>query len=151
MKENHNILLSTLGKNDTAILKELIQLFHEVFETSPTVATDQHLQRLLSTSGFIAIVAMKDGKVLGGLTAYELAGYYSEKSELYIYDIAVQTAWHNQGIGKSLIEYLKRYAKEKEIETIFVEAHTEDVQAVKFYESTFGMSEKVEHFNFEVQ
>jgi len=33
---------------------------------------------------------------------------------------------------------------------IFVEAHSKDEQAVKFYESTFGTSEKVDHFNLKI-
>ena len=72
-------------------------------------------------------------------------------SELYIYDIAVKTDLHNRGIGKELISYLKEYSIKNEIEAIFVQAYSEEEQAVRFYESTLGDGIKVDHFTFEVK
>lgn len=105
----------------------------------------------MSKPSFHAIVAIDEGKVIGGLTAYELERYYTDKSELYIYDIAVKVEYQNRGVGKELIDYLKEYSTNNGIETIFVQAHSDDEQAVRFYQSTFGNSEKVDHFNFEIK
>ncbi|MGB3151669.1 MAG: GNAT family N-acetyltransferase [Maribacter sp.] len=130
---------------------ELVELFNEVFEEPSKVASEKQLKKILNRPDFHVIVALKENKIVGGLTAYELERYYSDKCELYIYDIAVKIALHNQGIGKELIGYLKDYSWENGIEAILVEAHSEDEQAVKFYESTFGKSEKVDHFIFEIK
>ena len=149
MKNSLNIL--RLQENDVERLAELVELLNEVFEEPNKVASKGQLKKLLTKADFHAIVAIKEDKVIGGLTAYEIERYYTDKKELYIYDIAVKTELHNQGIGKELIDYLKDYSIKNGIEGIFVEAHSEDEQAVKFYESTFGKSEKVDHFNFEIK
>jgi aminoglycoside 3-N-acetyltransferase I len=143
--------ISRIQENDTKRFIEFVELLNEVFEEPNKVASKRQLKKLLSRRDFHAVVAIKEDKIIGGLTAYELERYYTDKSELYIYDIAVKTELHNQGIGKELINYLKDYSTNNGIETIFVEAHSEDEQAVKFYESTFGKSEKVDHFNFEIE
>lgn len=143
--------ISRLRENDLLLFIKLVELLNEVFEEYYTVASKERLKKLLSKSEFYAIVIVKNDAIVGGLTAYELQRYYNDKSELYIYDMAVKTELHNQGLGKALINYLKDYGALKGIQTIFVEAHSEDIQAVKFYESTFGKSEKVDHFNFELK
>ncbi len=146
-----SLKISKIQENGAKQFKELVQILNEVFEEPKKVASEVQLTKLLNKSDFHVIVAIKDDKVIGGLTAYELERYYNDKSELYIYDIGVKAEFQNQGIGKKLIDYLKAYSKKNGIEGIFVEAHSEDEQAVKFYESTFGKSEKVDHFNFEIK
>ena len=145
------INISRIQANDFKRLIELVELLNEVFEEPSNVASERELKKLLNKADFYAIVAIKEDKVIGGLTAYELKRYYTDKSELYIYDIAVKKELHNQGIGKKLINHLKDYSMKNGIEEIFVEAHSDDEQAVKFYESTFGKSEKVDHFSFEIK
>ncbi|WP_109831467.1 GNAT family N-acetyltransferase [Reichenbachiella versicolor] len=146
-----NLEISRIQGNNIERFTELVELLNEVFEEPNEVASERQLKRLLSKPDFLAIAVIYENKVIGGLTAYELEGYYTDKSELYIYDIAVKTEFHNQGIGKKLIEHLKNYSAKNGIEGIFVDAHSEDEQAVKFYESTFGKCEKVDHFNLEIK
>jgi aminoglycoside 3-N-acetyltransferase I len=147
----NNLKISRIRKDDVERLAELVELLNEVFEEPNRVGSKRQLKKLLRNPSFHAIVAIKEDKIVGGLTAYELDSYYTDKSELYIYDIAVKTELQNQGIGKKIIQYLKEYSTKNEIEGIFVEAHSEDEQSVKFYESTFGKGEKVDHFNFEIK
>ncbi len=149
MKES--IQISRLHKGDLNLFKQLVELLNEVFEEYNSMASEKQLGKLLVNPEFYAVIAMKNDTVVAGFTAYELQRYYSDNSELYIYDIAVKKELQNQGIGKKLIDYLKQYGMGNNVETIFVEAHSEDEQAVRFYESTFGKSEKVDHFNFEIQ
>jgi len=139
-----------LKENDLDLFIELIELLNEVFEENPKLGSKEQLMKLLIKQDFHAVIVYKNDRIIGGLTAYELERYYTDKSELYIYDIAVKDEFQNQGIGKKMINYLKKYSLENGIETIFVQAHSEDVQAVKFYESTFGKGEKVDHFDFEI-
>jgi aminoglycoside 3-N-acetyltransferase I len=140
-----------LQKSDLKLMINLVDVFNEVFEEYHTIASQNQLEKTLSKPSFYAIVAIIKGKIVGGLTAYELERYYNDSSELYIYDIAVKVPYQNQGVGKRLISYLKLHAFQNDIETIFVEAHSDDTDAVKFYESTFGTSEKVDHFNLEIR
>ncbi len=143
--------IAKIQADDIELFIELVELLNEVFEESSEVASARQLRKLLDKPDFLAITAIKEGKVIGGLTAYELERYYTDKSELYIYDIAVKKEFHNQGIGKELIAYLKDYATKNGIESVFVDAHAEDEQAIKFYESTIGKGEKVQHFSFEIK
>ncbi len=147
----NNFKISRIQENDIERFIELIELLNEVFEESNKVASERQLKKLLNKPDFYAIAAIHENKIIGGLTAYKLEKYYTDKSELYIYDIAVKVQLQNQGVGKELIDYLKNYSLNNGIETIFVEAHSEDEQAIKFYESTFGKGEKVDHFNFEIK
>lgn len=149
MKEEVQIL--KLHQNDLKHFIQLVELFNEVFEEYHAIASEKQLKKLLTKTDFLAVVAVQNDQVVGGLTAYEMERYYSDSSELYLYDIAVKTQFHNQGIGKALMNYLKEYAIKNNIETIFVEAHSEDKPAVKFYESVIGQSEKVDHFNWEIK
>lgn len=148
MKTKEEIQILRLDKSNLELLIRLVELFNEIFDEYHTIASKNHLVSLLQKPAFYGVVAIKNDIVIGGLTAYEFQKYYTDKSELYIYDIAVKAAFHNQGIGKKLINHLK--SNSVGVETIFVDAHSEDIQAVKFYESVFGPSEKVDHFTFDI-
>ena len=147
----HNLKISRIQENDLEQFKELVTLLNEVFEEPQKIASEKQLKKLLKDSCFLAITALQEGKVIGGLTAYQLEQYYTDKSEIFIYDIAVKTELHNQGIGKKLIDFLKDFSAKNDIRGIFVEAHSEDEHAVTFYQSTFGKSEKVDHFFIEIE
>ena len=139
--------IKKLAKEDLSTLKSLIQLFNTVFEEeNPTLASDTHLLKLLNKTGFIAIVALSENEVVGGLTAYELPMVYSDSSEIMLYDMAVKPEYQRMGISKGLIQSLKEYCSKNNIETFFVLAHEEDEHAIEFYHSTGGKSEKVVNF-----
>jgi aminoglycoside 3-N-acetyltransferase I len=92
-------------------------------------------------------VALKEKQVVGGITGYELPMYLKEEKEMYLYDLAVDENYRRQGIASSLIEELKRYSKENNIKTIFVEAEEEDTGAVNFYKSLKAEELRAQHFN----
>ncbi|MFN8411712.1 MAG: GNAT family N-acetyltransferase [Anaerolineales bacterium] len=142
--------IKQLTPSDLSIFKSLIDLFNLVFEEeNPTQAEDAHLLKLLDNKSFIALVAILNGEVLGGLTAYELPMVYTDRSELFLYDMAVKTEYQRTGIGKKLIEHLKEICTTRGIETFFVMAHEEDDGAIEFYHATGGQSEKVMNFLYD--
>jgi aminoglycoside 3-N-acetyltransferase I len=142
--------IKQLTKEDLSTFISLIDLFNMVFEEEPKIRSEAHLLKLLSRNDFIAIAAISENEVLGGLTAYELQMYYSEYSEIFLYDLAVKPEYQRIGIGKGLIQSLKEYCIKNNIETFFVMAHEEDEHAIEFYHSTGGKSEKVVNFLYEV-
>src|SRR5258708_1177166 len=124
--------LKRLNKNNLTEFKDLIKVFNEVFEMqNGAVAEDDVLKNLLDKTDFIGIAAIEDGKVVGGLTAYEFPAYYGNYNECYIYDIAVKAGYQRQGIGKMLIESIKKHCSSRNVKTMFVEAHEQDAEAVK--------------------
>ncbi|MGB5819325.1 MAG: GNAT family N-acetyltransferase [Saonia sp.] len=146
-----NVEVRLLTKKDLNSFKELIMLFYEVFEhENKAIPSDLYLERLLKRTDFVVYVVNLNSKLVGGLTAYVLDGYYTEQSEFFIYDIAIKPHYQGNGLGSKLLSTLKNQAERSGIKEIFVAAHEEDVQAVNFYRSTGGEAEKVIHFNYRI-
>ena len=142
--------IKQLTKEDLSTFNSLIDLLNMVFEEEAKIRSEAHLLRLLGRDDFIAIVAVSENEVLGGLTAYELSMVYSDYSEIFLYDMAVKSEYQRMGIGKGLIQGLKEYCIKNGIKEFFVLAHEEDKHAIEFYRSTGGKSEKVVNFLYEV-
>jgi aminoglycoside 3-N-acetyltransferase I len=106
---------------------------------------------LLDGDSFIAQVAVKNDLVVGGLAAYELKRFEQERSEIYIYDLAVAPGHRRQGIATALIGKLKEVAATRGAYVIFVQADTgaEDTPAIALY-SKLGKRQHVLHFDIEV-
>lgn len=139
-----------LSTEDLTSFQSLIELFNRIFEeTQPASASDTHLRALLSTRSFIALAAFVENKVVGGLTAYELPMYQTDSSEILVYDLAVRPDYQRRGIGKQLLQYLKKYGSVSGIQAFFVLVHEEDEHAVEFYRATGGKGEKVINFVYE--
>src|SRR5690606_5892520 len=100
----------------------------------------------------LALVALDGSIVVGGLAAYELRKFEQQRSEIYIYDLAVNTRYRRQGIATALIAKLKRIAKARGAYVIFVQADTgvEDEPAIALY-TKLGIREKVLHFDIAVE
>ncbi len=52
----------------------------------------------------------------------------------YIYYLVVDVKFRGQGIGRTLMEQAKKWAKEKRLPGLMLESQTNNVQACKFYE-----------------
>lgn len=111
---------------------------------------DDYLKRLLGSDSFVALAAVRDGAVVGGLAAYELTKFERERSEIYIYDLAVAAAHRRTGIATALIEELKVIAAKRGAYVIFVQADPVDRPAIALY-SKLGIREDVLHFDIAVE
>lgn len=131
-------------------MHDLLDLFATAFEDPENYNTDrpsrEYLARILADPGFFALVALSANTVVGALTAYELRKYERERSEIYIYDLAVDAAYRRQGIATALIEALKPLAKARGAQVIFVQADHVDLPAVALY-TKIGKREDVLHFD----
>jgi ribosomal protein S18 acetylase RimI-like enzyme len=141
-----------LAGSDIITLTELIRVYERVFEMADfLLPQDSHLQSLLDNNQIIFYTATgPDGNVIGGLTAYVMPSVYYPASEVYIYDLAVESAWQRKGIGRNLIAALKDYCKGLGCKYIFVQADLVDQHAIDFYRSTGGKQEDVVHFDYEL-
>ena len=139
-----------LTQEDVSAFHSLVHLFNLVFEEDETaIGSETNLLKLLSNSYFVAMAAFYENEIAGGLTAYELPMYYSDHSEILLYDLAVKPEYQRMGVGKRLIHALKEYCVKNGINEFFVLAHEEDEHALEFYRSTGGKSEKVINFIYE--
>jgi aminoglycoside 3-N-acetyltransferase I len=150
--ETGKIEIKRLAPDELKNFKALISVFHEVFEMEDSEGPDEnYLQHLLDNTDFIAFVIGHNGRIIGGATAYALPGYYSQSTELFIYDVAILPDYQRSGLGAKLIAALKDFCKQNGLGEMFVPAHEEDTHALKFYKATGGKAEKVIHFNYSIK
>jgi aminoglycoside 3-N-acetyltransferase I len=142
-----------LGPDDVALMEELMTVFGRAFAELDTYTKARpsraYTARLLGSEHFIALAALKDGAVIGGLAAYELQKFERERSEIYIYDLAVDAADRRQGAATALIEELQRIAAARGAYVIYVQADYGDEAAITLY-SKLGTREDVLHFDIAV-
>jgi len=135
---------------DLTSLRELLSVFAEAFEDAKSYLSaqpsDEYLASLLAREDFVPLVAIADSKVVGGLVAYVLRKFEQERSEIYIYDLAVDEKYRRQRIATGLINELREIAREKGAWVIYVQADHGDDPAIKLYES-LGTREDVLHFD----
>lgn len=100
-----------LGSSDLNMMHAMLRVFGEAFDDVETYGAARpspaYFERLLGKEHFIALAALKKDTVVGGLAAYELHKFEQERSEIYIYDLAVSEAHRREGIATALIEGLK--------------------------------------------
>lgn len=142
--------IKKLTATDTPSFKTLVDLFVEVFEEPRRPLKNEGLHALLADPLFHVFVAEVSGNIIGGCTIYQLSRYYAEKPEWFIYDVAVRQEFQNKGIGKQLINVVKQSAVQSGIGSLFVLAHSDDEQAVKFYHAARGTAEMVNLFAFDI-
>ena len=151
---NTNTSVVRIGPDDIALMQSVLTTFGEAFDDVATYngarPSTAYLKRLLGGENFIALGALKDGEVVGGLAAYELRKFEQERSEIYIYDLAVAAAHRREGIGTALIAELKKVAVERGAYVIFVQADLGDDPAIALY-TKLGTREDVLHFDIAVE
>jgi len=142
-----------LAPDDLPLFDGLLSMFAEAFEDSASYdsarPSPEWLRRLLGGEGFIALAALEDKAVVGGLAAYVLDKFEQERREIYIYDLAVLAAHRRRGIASALIAALQRLAAERGAYVIFVQADHGDDPAIALYTKR-GLREDVLHFDIPV-
>ena len=142
-----------LSPDDAPLVDALMTVFGDAFADAQTYCarrpSSAYVHRLLASDSFIALVAREEAKVVGGLVAYELRKLEQERSEIYIYDLAVGAAHRRRGIATALIRELQRLGAERGAYVIFVQADPPDGAAIALY-SKLGLRENVLHFDIPV-
>jgi len=149
---NTTIHIQRLGSNDVPQFQKLIALFGEVFGKGRQQSVNAaYLKVLLMNPFFVVYIAMKNGALVGGLTAYELPMYDYQGAEMFLYDIGVKEEFQQQGIGKSLLDNLKEQCQKNGVKELFVSVDEADQNALDFYHSTGGAPSKVVHFTYDLE
>jgi aminoglycoside 3-N-acetyltransferase I len=142
--------IRTLAGNDVALLRGMLSMFGKAFADLPAYTGQQpgdaYLQGLLASATFVAVAAIRGAHVIGGLAAYVLTKFEQERSELYIYDLAVDEAHRRKGIATAMIGELQKLAAARGIYVIFVQADHGDDPAIALY-TKLGVREDVLHFD----
>jgi aminoglycoside 3-N-acetyltransferase I len=147
-----SFIIRTIGPDDAALMRATLTMFGKAFNDVPTYNNAQpraaYLERLLGSDTFIAVAAVKGVDVVGGIAAYVLPKFEQERSEAYIYDLAVAEGHRREGIATALIMAVKEIASERGAYVMFVQADHGDDPAIALY-TKLGIREDVLHFDIE--
>ena len=145
-----SVVIRRLGPDDGDAMRALNALFATEFEDPNSYEAappgDAYLREALGRPEVIALTAAIDGRFVGGLVAYVLAKLEQERSEIYIYDLAVAEAHRRQGIATALISHLQDLTTAIGAWVIYVQADYGDDPAIALYEK-LGQREDVMHFD----
>lgn len=145
-----SVTIRALRANEAEQMRQLLHVFGRAFAEPDTYSDrqpgDAYLRRLLGSDTFLAVAAFSGDSVVGGLAGYVLPKFEQERSEFYIYDLAVDQPRRREGIATALIEELRRLASERGIRVIFVQADHGDDPAINLY-TRLGSKEDVLHFD----
>jgi aminoglycoside 3-N-acetyltransferase I len=143
-----------LTADDVRVMHGLLTMFGNAFDDRKAYdgnrPDETYLKKLLGTSAFIALAAIKGDEVVGGLAAYELTKFEQPRSEIYIYDLAVDEGHRRERIATNLILELKKIATARGAYVIYVQADHGDDPAIELY-TKLGIREDVLHFDIPVE
>lgn len=154
MTHGRTFTIDRIGPRDLAKMNAMLTLFGEVFGESETYSERRppapYLEKLLAGDSFIALAAVEDGEIIGGLAGYELRKFEQQRSEIYIYDLAVAEPHRRRGVASALIAALQPIAAERGAWVIYVQADHGDEPAIALY-TKLGIREDVLHFDIAVE
>jgi aminoglycoside 3-N-acetyltransferase I len=149
----YTTLIQRLTSQDVGHLRALNALFGRAFKDPENYGSqppsEAYLGRLLAKEHVIALAALIDESVVGGLVAYELEKFERERREIYIYDLAVADTHRRQGVALALVHKLREIAVQREAWVIYVQADYGDDAAIGLYEK-LGVREDVMHYDIAV-
>ena len=145
-----SIEVRRLGATDIGAMRAVNAMFARAFDDRESYGSsppdDRYLEDQLAADATIVLAAFDGADVVGALVAYVLPKLEQERSEIYIYDLAVAEAHRRQGIATALIDTLRSNAEEVGAWVIYVQADYGDGPAVELY-SKLGSKEEVMHFD----
>nr|AIA13133.1 AAC3-I [uncultured bacterium] len=148
------LIYRRLTEADAEAMRQMNQMFGAAFKDTKTYRYDQgddaYFQRILGKDHVIVLACFHAGQVVGGLVAYVLDKLEMARSEIYIYDLAVDESHRRQGIATELINELKAIAAKTGAWVIFVQADREDEPAIQLYEK-LGVREEPLHFDINLE
>lgn len=146
-------MVRRLGPDDVGVMAELMTVFGRAFEDADSYQKarpgEAYVRDLLGRDHFIVLVAEEGGAVIGGLAAYRLDKFEQERSEIYIYDLAVAEEHRRRRVATTLIRGLQDVAALQGAYVIFVQADHGDDPAIALY-AKLGVREDVLHFDITV-
>lgn len=141
--------IKMLDHHDVSDFRSLVEIFKHVFENEEPLSGNEQLGKLLSNPDFLVFVVRQNDQVVGGLTIYVLHRYYGSKPIAYIYDVGIAPEFQGRGLGKTLMAEVCKYCEDHGFEDAYVEAESEDQDAVDFYRKTKFSSElNAIHFTY---
>lgn len=125
-------------------IKQIQQAEPELIEylfLNAGMQVDRVNQKFFTDDRNILLAACITGEPAGFLYAYKLDRLNSTKPLMLLYSIDVFTPFRNQGIGRALIDMLKKMAVSGGCSEIFVLTNESNIASKKLYQKTGGVRE----------
>ena len=136
---------------DLELATQLIQVWQKVDGIeSGTIPKKDYIIEALSKQHYHVFVALLDGTVVGGQTAYELQFFDEENTQMFLYELGVDEKHRQKGVAKALIAALKELCQEKSITTLYVSTEMDNEKAKNLYKATGGKLEEVAWYTYTV-
>lgn len=146
-----SIEIKKLEPSETDLARDLFIWFQvDDLDEKVLVPGDHYLKTLLLKEDFHVVVALDQGKVIGGLTAFELPMYKEEISELFLYEIGVDQTYRKKDIATDLIGFLKNIAKQRGITEMYVGTDLKNFPAQRLYAKTGGQFEQIAWYIYKI-
>jgi aminoglycoside 3-N-acetyltransferase I len=146
-------MIRRLAPGDADLARRLNAMMGAAFDDADAYARQAPdaawLEGALALPHVVALAAVEDGTVVGGLVGYLLPKLERAASEFYLYDLAVAEAHRRRGIATALIAEARRIAAGEGAWVMFVQADHGDDPAVALY-TKLGTREDVMHFDLPV-
>lgn len=144
------ISVQRLGTGDGTHFASMLDLFADAFDDpanySEARPSPTYRDALLARDDVVVLVVLADERVVGALVAYELRKFEQERSEFYIYDLAVMEKWRRRGVATAMIDDLKSIVRKNGGWVVYVQADYGDEPASALY-TKLGTREDVMHFD----
>ncbi len=148
-----DFVVRRLTAEDTEQFAGMLDLFADAFDDPENYTSARpspsYQRSVLTRDDIVVLAVLADTKVVGALVAYELMKFEQERSEFYIYDIAVDEDWRRRGVATSIISVLNEIAQDSDASAVFVQADYGDDPAIALY-TKLGQREDVMHFDIDL-
>lgn len=103
-----------------------------------TVPSQETIVKFLSNSQNILLSAELDNAPVGQLIGYILDRWDKNEPMLFLYSVDVAEPYQRRGIGKALIEAVRKLGRTEGCSEAFVFANESNLPAMQLYKSTGG-------------
>lgn len=143
-------------KDKQGVLKILDELGEEVnkkIKYSPHNTEAQKVggpifEEVIKRKDTMIFVAEEKGQIIGVITLYILPNIRHGYHRGHIEDIVVTKSKRKQGVGRKLMDAVKKFCKEQKIKVIKLDSGLELIDAHRFYQNVGGKhTEKMFRFN----
>ncbi|BDW80658.1 hypothetical protein MACH24_00960 [Erythrobacter sp. Dej080120_24] len=152
---NPTIAAHRLAPGDLAGFRAMNAIFSDGFGEPQNYADhppgDDYALAWLSNPSNFGILGTVDGEPAGALAGYVLQKFEQERTEVYIYDLAVLEHHRRKGVASAMIAETRRVARECGAWTVFVQADIipEDEPARALYRKLSHSEITALHFDIE--
>jgi len=120
--------------------KNLVTKFNELLDEGVEWDEAQG-QKYLDDKNNALFVANVGDEIVGYLTAHRLQRFDKRRAEVLLYEVGVDENFRRRGIGKALVEGVKRWAREVEADEVWVVTEMSNEAAVHLYQTCGGKKE----------